>query len=147
MIARPSLQGEPGDGLDVSFGNFSIGKASWSKRLHALEMELLDPDVRGDRDRLKELLHDDFVEFGSSGHVYGKQDLIDMITGESHAPVMIRDFDARQLAEDAALVTYRSVGQSGQEARRSSVWVRDEGEWKMTFHQGTRVPNSWGSVG
>jgi hypothetical protein len=102
-------------------------------------MELLDPDVRSDPVRVRELLHDEFMEFGSTGRVYNKRMLLDMLKGERHAEVVIREFAVRQLSSDTALVTYRTVGQSGQEARRSSVWIRQDGVWRMAFHQGTRI--------
>lgn len=118
----------------------------WQAELHQLEMEVLSPATRGDSARMGELLRDDFIEFGSSGRVYQKSMLIEMLIREEHARVLIRDFAVREIAEDAALVTYRTVGQAGQEARRSSVWVKSDGRWQMVFHQGTRLPNSWGSV-
>lgn len=100
---------------------------------------MLDPEVRSDPNRVKELLHDEFIEFGSTGRVYNKKILLDMLRDETPSTVVIRDFTVRQLASDTALVTYRTVGQSGQEARRSSVWIRQDGVWKMAFHQGTRI--------
>lgn len=100
---------------------------------------MLDPDVRSDPGRVRELLHDDFIEFGSTGRVYNKKIILDMLRGERSSTVVIRDFTVRQLASDTALVTYRTVGQAGQEARRSSVWIRQDGVWKMAFHQGTRI--------
>lgn len=111
----------------------------WFQELHAREMEMLDPAVRADPVRVRELLHDDFIEFGSTGRVYNKEILIEMLRSEQPSTVSIREFTVRQLASDTALVTYRSVGQSGQEARRSSVWVRQDGVWRMVFHQGTRI--------
>lgn len=108
---------------------------------------MLDPVVRGDRDRLDELIQDGFVEFGSSGRVYGKAALIDMLVGEDHAPVTMEDFSVRQLDGATALVTYRSVGRGGREARRSSVWIREAGSWRMAFHQGTRLPGRHGWIG
>ena len=107
--------------------------------LRSKEMELLDPDVRSDPVRVRELLHDDYLEFGSTGRVYNKKVMLDMLKGERQSPVVIRDFAVRQLSADTALVTYRTVGQSAQEARRSSVWIRTDGEWRMAFHQGTRI--------
>lgn len=104
-------------------------------------MEMLDPGVRADSARVRELLHDDFIEFGSTGRVYNKKILVEMLRTEQRSTVVIRDFTVRQLASDTALVTYRTVGQSGQEARRSSVWVLQDGVWKMVFHQGTRISN------
>jgi len=100
---------------------------------------MLDPQVRSDPTRVRDLLHDDFIEFGSTGRVYNKRILLEMLRGEKPSTVVIRDFTVRQLSSDTALVTYRSVGQSGQEARRSSVWVRQDGQWRMAFHQGTRI--------
>ena len=113
----------------------------WFQELHASEMEMLDPAVRADSVRVRELLHDDFIEFGSTGRVYDKNILVEMLRTERPSTVVIRDFTVRQLASDTALVTYRTVGQSGQEARRSSVWVRQDRAWKMVFHQGTRISN------
>lgn len=110
-------------------------------------MELLDPESRKDASRMGQLLSDDFIEFGSSGRVYEKGMLVAMIASEEHAKILIRDFSVRELSSNVALVTYRTVGQAGQEARRSSVWVTENGKWQMVFHQGTRIPNSWGPVG
>ncbi len=115
------------------------GRHRWFNDLRAKEMELLDPGVRSDPARVRELIHDEFLEFGSTGGVYDKKVLLDMLQDENPSPVSIRDFAVRQLASDTALVTYRTVGQSGKEARRSSVWVRQDGLWKMMFHQGTRI--------
>jgi ribonuclease HI len=106
-------------------------------------MEMLDPDVRSDPTRVRDLLHDDFLEFGSTGRVYNKRVLLDMLKHERPSTVVIRDFAVRQLASDTALVTYRTVGQSGQEARRSSVWIRQDGVWRMAFHQGTRIAKGY----
>jgi hypothetical protein len=72
--------------------------------------------------------------------------LIEMLSKEDHVPVLIRDFAMRELAPETALINYRTVGQSGQEARRSSIWINSQDGWQMVFHQGTRIPKSWGSV-
>ncbi len=113
----------------------------WFQELHSSEIEMLDPAVRADPARVGELLHDDFIEFGSTGRVYDKEILVEMLRNERPSTVVIRDFTVRQLASDTALVTYRTVGQSGQEARRSSIWVRQDEVWRMVFHQGTRISN------
>ena len=130
----------------TGIGAFKARRHKWHDELHARELEMLHPETRGDARRMRELLRDDFIEFGSSGRVYEKRMLVDMLSKEEHAEVVIRDFAVRELAPETALVTYRSVGQSGQEARRSSIWVRDAGQWLMAFHQGTRIPNSWGPI-
>lgn len=118
----------------------------WFKELFEAESQLLSPEVRADPTRLDSLLRDDFIEVGSSGKIYEKWLLIDMMTNETHGKVMIRDFSVRDLMANVALVTYRSVGTSGQ-VRRSSVWVREFGRWRMVFHQGTRLPDVWSPRG
>jgi hypothetical protein len=130
----------------VGIGDFKSRQHKWYDELHSSELEMLDPATRADAGRMGELLRDDFLEFGSSGRVYEKRMLIDMLVSEAHAPVIIRDFAIRELSADTALVTYRSVGQSGQEARRTSIWVKEQDSWLMVFHQGTRIPNSWGPI-
>lgn len=131
----------------TGIGRYAKKPHRWHQELEELEMELLDPEARRDVARVRELLSEDFIEFGSSGRVYEKGMLVEMISKEERAKVLIRDFAVRELSEDVALVTYRTVGQAGQEARRSSIWVSESGRWRMVFHQGTRIPNSWGAVG
>ncbi len=105
-----------------------------------LERMLLDPEVRHSRVAVELLLHSQFKEYGSSGRVYDRETMIRMMNREASGEITIRDFEVRMLSGDVALVTYRSVGQN-QEARRSSVWLKDEGRWQVIFHQGTKVPS------
>lgn len=111
----------------------------WFLDLKDLEHELLDPATRGNAGRLNELIRDDFVEYGSSGRIYHKKLLIDMMLHEEHADVLIRNLEIKALSVNVALVTYKTIGQAGNEARRSSVWVNSLGQWQIVFHQGTRI--------
>lgn len=114
--------------------------------LYQRELGLLDPAVRASRQRLETILHDDFSETGSSGEVYDRETIIEMMVGEAPGQVVMRDFHTSYLAADVALVTYRSVGTGGQEARRTSVWVFEEDRWQLRHHQGTRVPDRWNQI-
>lgn len=111
----------------------------WQEELLALEQRLLDPAVRSSPAAVIPLLHRDFVEFGSSGRVYTKEMIVQMMVRETPGVVKIRDFEVRELTDDVALVTYRTIGNEGRETRRSSVWVRRDSEWQIVFHQGTRL--------
>ena len=117
--------------------------------LRRLEEELLKPEVRHSPDRVGNLLSDDFIEFGSSGRVFNKQQVIEALEREGPADSTIRlslvDFIARGLASNVILVTYLTIQEGGpgtrQESRlRSSIWKLIEGRWKMVFHQGTPSP-------
>ena len=113
----------------------------WRDELLELEQRLLDPSVRASPQAVIPLLHRDFVEYGSSGRVYTKEMMVQMMIREAPGIVRIRDFDVRELTPEVALVTYRTIGSEGKETHRSSIWLRREPGWQIVFHQGTRVHN------
>ena len=93
--------------------------------------------VIDDDEKLNDLLADEFVEIGSSGRIFDKRKIMEELAGERlQEKILIRDFEARGLAGDLALVTYKSSC-GGRQALRSSIWKRTEGRWQMVFHQGT----------
>lgn len=116
-----------------------------SSRLRMLEESLLDSNVRRDGNRLRELLAEDFLEFGSSGRVWTRRAIIEMLDTETNFfPPAIEEFQCSLLAEDVALVTYRTVRtdpKTGERlaSLRSSIWVFQDSDWRMRFHQGTRT--------
>ena len=100
------------------------------------ELELLEPDVRADAQRVLALLHPDFLEHGASGQVWDRES-VTAVTSGTDAPIQATDLQTRYLGADAVLVTYR-LREPGCEALRSSVWLRDPGAgWLLLFHQGT----------
>lgn len=111
--------------------------------IYTLEGALLQPEVRRSAERLDALLADDFREFGASGRVYGKADILRVLPAESPAQYEIGEFEAQPLCEGVVLATYRVVRTSGGMAAvslRSSIWKKVGGEWRMVFHQGTPCP-------
>ena len=72
--------------------------------LRNLEEQLLRPEIRKSRERLNELLADGFAEFGSSGRVFDKAEILERLPQEQYRPgapsakTMIADFLARRLA-------------------------------------------------
>ena len=102
-----------------------------------VEQRLLEPEVRSSRDALDRLVADDFVEFGSSGQVYAKQDVIGQLLAAPAFSVQMTAFRVRALSPDVALATYRT-GRS----LRSSIWRREGDGWRIVFHQGTPITSS-----
>jgi hypothetical protein len=107
-----------------------------------LEERLLHPEVRSSGDQLSRLLADDFIEFGSSGAIYNKQQIIDSLAREQIMERSIADFSVRALADDVVLLTYRSTRRNPATAEqwysfRSSFWKLNDARWQMIFHQGT----------
>jgi hypothetical protein len=114
-------------------------------QLLSLETTLLDPAVRRDRSRVSELLAEDFVEFGSSGRVWTRNRILDLLAIEEYLPPTIEDFECRQISSTAIFATYRAVRVDALTGTRtvtlrSSIWKRETGVWRIHFHQGTRVP-------
>jgi hypothetical protein len=82
----------------------------------------------------------DFFEFGRSGRVYHRQQVIFSETQEIAARFPLENLSIRLLDVNTVQVTYDShVEYDGvvEHARRSSIWSRGEQGWVMRFHQGT----------
>lgn len=105
-----------------------------------LEVRLLDPNVRSQPSLVAELLREDFIEHGSSGRRWTRDDIIGALSSE-HGADTIATFDltGRQLSDDIALVTYRTT-RHGWQAWRSSVCIREDGRCRVLFHQATPIP-------
>src|SRR6266849_9783467 len=78
-------------------------------QLRHLEEQLLGPEVRRSTERLTALLADDFVEFGSSGQVYNKKQVIAALREEAPTKLSLTEFESTMLSEDVALVKYRAI--------------------------------------
>lgn len=108
-----------------------------------LEQELHSSLTRSNYARLNELLSDDFYEFGSSGNIWSKNDILTRLPAENkNAPqIESRDFSLRKISTDTFFVTYISFrtidGKEERTALRSSLWKNSGSGWRMFFHQGT----------
>ena len=105
-----------------------------------LELALLHPDVRQDPRWVEELLDEDFREIGASGRLWNREETMEALGADrDDEPVAVADMDALQLAEVVLLLTYTG-DRAGRRARRSSIWRRTDGRWRLAHHQGTPVP-------
>jgi hypothetical protein len=113
--------------------------ADIDQHLQALEEVLLQPGTRRDAGQVGGLLTDDFVEIGSSGSAYTKQEIIAALAQETPVRWTVEHFKSRAIAEGVVLVTYRATrhGERAVTSLRSSIWKRDGERWRMAFHQGT----------
>ncbi len=82
----------------------------------------------------------DFIEFGRSGQVYSREQVISTDPQQILAVLPLPNLSIRLLGTNTAQVTYDSQvthGGTVQYAHRSSIWSRIGGIWVMRFHQGT----------
>jgi hypothetical protein len=121
------------------------GVKAAAAQLRKLEESLLDTAVRRDRKKMRSMLAENFLEFGSSGRVWTRKSIIELLSQETaFVPPAIEDFNCAFLTDDVTLVTYRTVRtdpESGEvlASLRSSIWTNESGAWRMRFHQGTRT--------
>ncbi|MEP9397651.1 DUF4440 domain-containing protein [Mesorhizobium sp. KR2-14] len=113
--------------------------------IRSLEEALHRPEVRRSRQAVQELLAEGFVEFGSSGAVYERDEVIDLLAQEQDSnddsELNAFDYSLTFISDGAVLLTYRTrrTERQGREwhALRSSIWKHTGARWQMVFHQGT----------
>src|SRR6185312_3999677 len=109
----------------------------------ALETALHKKNIRNAPDAVAALLADGFMEFGSSGTIYTKATIIELLKGETvDSRVTVENFQSRELGQGVVLVTYISSKPCGIHEEtirvlRSSIWQFQQDTWQMVFHQGT----------
>jgi hypothetical protein len=111
-------------------------------QLRALEESLWRPKTRFDRAHMESVLAERFIEFGRSGRIYDRDTILAGDMYEFEAALPLPRFAIRWLADDIALVTYRSETRTGgatAHANRVSVWKHGSLGWRLEFHQGTPV--------
>ena len=114
-------------------------------QLLQLETALLQPETRRDEARLRQLLAEDFIEFGASGQVWTRELIIQALRSDPPAQRSLHDVHLTLLAPGAALLTYRLHRRAcpslpAGDSLRSSIWQQRQGQWQLVFHQGTPLP-------
>jgi hypothetical protein len=115
-------------------------------QLKELEQQLLNPVIRRNEALVAPLLADDFIEFGASGRVFDKASILEDLKNEPPRPASrLTDFAIRELSPTIILATYRATrfnaeGEPISQSHRSSIWTHVNGQWQITFHQGTPIP-------
>lgn len=108
-----------------------------------LEEGLWREETRSDPGFLDELLTEDFSDFCRFGHVYDREDLIGSESSSAaEVEFPFEEFNVQMLAPTVVLVTYvNTVIKEGerQRARRSSVWVEQDGAWRLRHVQATTL--------
>ncbi len=87
---------------------------------------------------------DEFWEVGASGNVYTKQDVIETLLERYQNPDYqdiweAKDFALTKIAPDNYLLTYILIQDSTRVTRRSTLWRKVNGDWKILYHQGTVI--------
>lgn len=115
-----------------------------TQTIYDLELSLLKPEVRSSKEALDKLLADDFIEFGSSGNKYTKQDILERLPNTTEkVEYVVSDFKVDTPSEEIAIATFKTErttdGKDKVFSLRSSHWRKVDGGWQMFFHRGTKI--------
>ncbi len=103
---------------------------------------------RSERDIIEQVC-DEFWEVGASGNVYKKQDVVETLLDRYSDPAYediweTKDFVLSEIAPDNYLLTYVLIQNKTRVTRRSTIWRKVNGQWKILYHQGTIVDGGQG---
>lgn len=106
-----------------------------------LENKLQQPGIRKSVEQLEELISDDLIEFGSSGQIYTKKDVLNNLPVSPEIKFIMTDFRIKILSSDIIQSLFKTEKINQQtgittHSVRSSLWRNEKGKWKMLFHQG-----------
>jgi hypothetical protein len=113
------------------------------EELKAREPIFHRPEFGTTRADFERMTIEDFWEIGASGNRYDRSVVLDELERRQKHPQPdvweTRDFECRELAADAYLLTYTLVQDRVRVTRRATIWQRTGDGWKIVFHQGTIV--------
>jgi len=123
--------------------NGNLGMDQGSKTIYELECELANYNRENSALNLSEIFGENFIEFGASGKVYDRGEVIrELETGRTKRDVKISGFKVEPITESVWHITYTASCRcdDGSEVitLRSSLWKNNGGVWQILFHQGTK---------
>ncbi|EMH0063852.1 ribonuclease H [Providencia rettgeri] len=91
---------------------------------------------------LREVLHEDFFEFGRSGGTTNKTNTLSVLVDEQPKTIYSEDYHCTLLSDNTLLMTYTSFERQQnikiKLTHRSSIWLKNsKSQWQLRFHQGT----------
>ncbi len=100
------------------------------------------PEFGTTRTDFENMTEPEFWEVGASGRRYSRSYILDTLEKRHASPHEdaweARDFHCLEIAPSNYLLTY-TLQQGDRITRRSTIWRRRGGEWKIVYHQGTLV--------
>ena len=112
--------------------------------LFELEQRLAQVGRKLSAEDVSSVIAEDFVEFGASGKIWSKAEIIAAMSEWAPIERTVENFSVRELSASVCLVTYKVVRvttdrQASPFSLRSSIWRYAGGRWQIIFHQGTNV--------
>lgn len=121
---------------------------SLTEQIQRLELRLLQSDLNAHPELIDELLAANFEEIDNRGQLQSRDDVIDwLMRKDPHLHWAFNHFRVKVLTEDLALAIYSVQSPSRPDDQltqapgsiRTSLWQRQGNDWKMIFHQATKI--------
>ncbi len=125
--------------------------AALDQALIANERRLIEAKKKDDATFFKRTLTEDFALVGVDGKLKQGQDAVDELGDSKLLELTPYDIRVVPVGEHAAIVSYDAIVRKGRSEDEgpppryqhfSSVWVQQDGQWKLKFHQATAA--HWG---
>jgi len=120
------------------------------QHIKQLEERLLHEDARSNPALLDELLGEEFEEIGVAGRITSRDQVIDwLVNKDKNTKWSLDHFQIRELAPTIIVCLYKATKIDTKESTvissmRSSIWQLFGDQWKIVFHQGTRIDGDQG---
>ena len=116
-----------------------------SDQIQRLELDLLQSDLNTHSGLIDELLAQNFEEIDNQGQLHSRADVIDWLKRKDpDLHWAFRDFRVKVLGDDLLLAIYTlrkpdTASNPTPGSIRTSLWQRRDNQWKMLFHQATKI--------
>lgn len=109
--------------------------------IRELEESLWRSETRFDPEYMDRVLAPDFFEFGRSGRVFTREEILQTPYMKILCKFPFLNFSVHPLSQEIVLTTYISevLYEEWEYANRSSIWMKTKLGWQIRFHQGTPV--------
>ena len=117
-----------------------LNKGEYEK-LVKLEESLWIPETRFDQKYMDDLLTPDFFEFGRSGKIYNREQILSPRPQPINTTFPLKNLKIELITPEIVQITYVSevMYEELEIGNRSSIWIKTLTGWKLRFHQGTAV--------
>jgi hypothetical protein len=111
------------------------------------EVAIVEAQKRRNVGSVERFLAEDFHEIGSSGRLLSRAEVLDGMPEVEILEASFEQFEAFSPVPGVVILTYvttlrrRAQGvESSSRAYRSSLWVEQNGGWRVAFHQASNLP-------
>ena len=104
------------------------------------EQNLLNPEFCSQIENLEHCIAENFTEYGQTGRIYYRSETLELLKNKKDNNVSIVDFEIACIGNQAAMAHYTARNEETTEmSLRTSLWILEDGQWKISFHQGTAI--------